>query len=156
MKFEHLIQINDQNNPLVPVLTREQLWRGLVLRAESPKYFMAHLDECTLSDKTLSSVNRVLRYGQVVIRDIVTYLPQIQVHYQVPAQGELPASHMRMVIEEPEPESLFVRFEYVDEISKEEDDAVAFYNDFRRSAYQEADIETIRLIRELAEQGQLG
>jgi hypothetical protein len=156
MKFEHLIQINDPSNPLVSVLTREQLWRGLVLRAESPKYFMEHLDECTLSDKTLSSVNRVLRYGQVVIRDIVTYLPQIQVHYQVPAQGELPASHMRMVIEEPEPESLFVRFEYVDEVSKEEDDAVAFYNDFRRSAYQEADIETIRLIRELAEQGQLG
>lgn len=156
MKFEHLIQINDPSNPLVSVLTREQLWRGLVLRAESPKYFMEHLDECTLSDKTLSSVNRVLRYGQVSIRDIVTYLPQIQVHYQVPAQGELPASHMRMVIEEPEPESLFVRFEYVDEVSKEEDDAVAFYNDFRRSAYQEADIETIRLIRELAEQGQLG
>jgi hypothetical protein len=156
MKFEHLIQVNELNNPMVQAITREQLWRGLVLRAETPKYFMSHVDECTLSDKTASSVNRVLRYGQVTIRDTVTYLPQIQVHYQVPAQGELPASHMRMVIEEPEPGALFIRFVYEDEVSKEEDDAVAFYNDFRRSAYQDADIETMRLIRELAEQGQLG
>lgn len=156
MRFEHLIQVNDLSNPVATVLTREQLWRGLVLRAETPKYFMEHIDECTLSDKTLTSVNRVLRYGQVTIRDTVTYLPQIQVHYQVPAQGELPASHMRMVIEEPEPDALFIRFVYEDEISQAEDDAVAFYNDFRRSAYQEADIETMRLIRELGEQGQLG
>lgn len=156
MKFEHLIQVNDLNNPMVQNITREQLWRGLVLRAETPRYFMEHVDECTLSDQTASSVNRVLRYGQVTIRDTVTFLPQIQVHYQVPAQGELPASHMRMVIEEPEPDALFIRFIYEDEVSQAEDDAVAFYNDFRRSAYQNADIDTMRLIRELAEQGQLG
>ncbi len=155
MKFEHVIQVNDLDNPMVQVITREQLWRGLVLRAETPEYFMAHLDACTLSDKTISSVNRVLRYGQVIIHDTVTYLPQIQVHYQVPAQGELPSSHMRMVIEEPEVNALYVCFEYEDDVSQAEDEAVAFYNDFRRSAYKDADTETIRLIRELAEQGRL-
>jgi len=31
----------------------------------------------------------------------------------------------------------------------------AFYNEFRRSAYQEADIDTIRIIRQLAEEGRL-
>ncbi|MHA0111691.1 AtaL-like protein, partial [Klebsiella pneumoniae] len=40
MKFNHLIQINDPLNPLIDSLTREQLWRGLVLRAESPRLFM--------------------------------------------------------------------------------------------------------------------
>ena len=37
-----------------------------------------------------------------------------------------------------------------------EDQAEAFYNEFRRSAYQEADIDTIRMVRELAENGALG
>jgi len=32
MKFEHLIEINDPLNPLADTMTREQLWRGLVLR----------------------------------------------------------------------------------------------------------------------------
>ena len=49
MKFNHLIQINDPLNPLIDSLTREQLWRGLVLRAESPRLFMPHLDDCRLS-----------------------------------------------------------------------------------------------------------
>ena len=51
MKFEHLIEINDPLNPLMDTLTREQLWRGLVLHAESPKLFVPHLDECTI-DRT--------------------------------------------------------------------------------------------------------
>ena len=32
MRFEHLIQINDPLMPLLDTLSREQLWRGLVLR----------------------------------------------------------------------------------------------------------------------------
>ncbi|MFX6036286.1 SRPBCC family protein, partial [Acinetobacter baumannii] len=78
-------------NPLIDSLTREQLWRGLVLRAESPRLFMPHLDDCRLSEKSLDSVRRELRYGELVIIDKVTYLPQIQVLYEVPSQGEIPA-----------------------------------------------------------------
>jgi len=153
MKFNHLIQINDPLNPLVDTLTREELWQGLVLRAESPKLFMPHLDECRLSDKGIDSVHRELRYGELVIRDKVTYLPQIQVLYEVPSQGDIHASRMSMTIEEPQPEQLFVRFEYDDgqpEIAGSEE---AFYNEFRRSAYQEADIDTVRTIREIAAGG---
>ena len=34
LNFEHLVQVNDPLNPLAETLTREQLWQGLVLRAE--------------------------------------------------------------------------------------------------------------------------
>ncbi|MDB5729736.1 MAG: hypothetical protein JWQ00_2941, partial [Noviherbaspirillum sp.] len=37
----------------------------------------------------------------------------------------------------------------------ETDTAEEFYNDFRRSAYQESDIDTIRVIRQFAEAGRL-
>jgi hypothetical protein len=36
LNFEHLIQINDPLNPLLENMTRDQLWEGLVLRAEQP------------------------------------------------------------------------------------------------------------------------
>jgi hypothetical protein len=49
---------------------------------------------------------------------------------------------------------LYVRFIY-DDHKTGEDPAEAFYNEFRRSAYQEADIDTIRTVRELAENGAL-
>ena len=150
MKFAHLIEINDPLNPLIEPLTSEQLWRGLVLRAEQPMLFVPHLDACEILEKSIDSLSRELRYGKVIIRDIVTYLPQLQVRYQVPPQEELLGSSLTMTIEQPQQDALFVRFSYTDEstgtvISAEEE----MVDEFRRSAYLQADIDTISIIREL-------
>ncbi|GGC11430.1 hypothetical protein GCM10007205_20730 [Oxalicibacterium flavum] len=159
MQFEHLIEINDRLNPLIDALTRDQLWRGLVLRAEQPMLFVSYLDECThLARETdaqeRDTLTRELRYDALRIRDTVTFTPQQNVRYDVPAQGEIPTSSLVVTIEEPQEGALFVRFVYDD--GRSEDDSMdAFYNEFRRSAYQEADIDTIKMIRELAAQGRL-
>jgi len=155
MKFEHLIEINDILNPIADFLTREQLWRGLVLRAESPKLFVPHLDEASIVDRTQASMSRTLRYGNLSVTDTVNFVHLEQIHYDVPAQGEIPPSSLRMIIEEPNAEHLFVRFVYENSASQEQDQAEEMYNEYRRSAYLEADIDTIRMIRELAESGRL-
>lgn len=155
MKFNHLIQINDPLNPLIDTMTRAELWSGLVLRAESPKLFMPHLDECQLTEHSADSVKRELRYGQLRISDVVTFEPQHRVHYHVPAQGDIPTSSMSMTIEEPEEGALFVRFEYDDGAPDDVSSEQAFYDQFRRSAYEEADIDTIRIIRELSVRGSI-
>jgi len=117
--------------------------------------FMPHLDECRLSGRTAVSVERMLRYGELRIHDIVTYALQQHVHYQVPAQGDIPASSMYMRIEEPEENILFVRFEYDDGASDDIDGKQAVYDQLRRSAYEKADNDTIRIIRELSIEGAL-
>ena len=155
MKFEHLIEINDLTNPLTEVITREQLWRGLVLRAESPKLFMDYIDEVSITDRTEVSMKRSLRYGDLIVEDQVSLVHLKHVHYDVAAQKDIPQSSLRMGIAEPEPDALFVRFVYDDGHSAEEDLANEMYNEYRRSAYQEADIDTIRVIREMAEYGRL-
>ncbi|HJV75656.1 MAG TPA: SRPBCC family protein [Noviherbaspirillum sp.] len=156
MKFAHLVEINDPFNPLIDPLSREQLWRGLVLRAETPTLFIPHLDRCDVLEKSALSLSRELHYGDLVIRDRVTFLPQQQIVYHVPPQKEIPASKLTITIEEPQPQVFFVRFEYDDSASEEADVANEFYNDFRRSAYQEADIDTVRIIRQLVQEGKLG
>ncbi|WP_420474376.1 SRPBCC family protein [Noviherbaspirillum sp. ST9] len=156
MKFEHLIEINDPLNPLIDRLSREQLWRGLVLRAETPMDFVPHLDNCSILERDEQTMTRELRYGDLVVRDKVTLEPLKKVTYHVPLQKGIPESRLTMTIEEPEPDILFVRFVYDDGASEEQDTAEAFYNDFRKSAYKESDIDTIRTIREMAEAGRLG
>jgi Domain of unknown function (DUF1857) len=155
MQFEHLIEINDFNNPAVTVITREQLWRGLVLRAESPKLFVPHLEESTIVERTETTLTRHLNFGNLRVNDLVTLAPLHYVHYEVPAQQDIPNSHMRMTIEEPTPEALFVRFVYDDGHSAAEDKENEMYNGYRKAAYLEADIDTVRVIRDLAEQGLL-
>ena len=156
MKFEHLIEINDPLNPLLDALTIEQLWSGLVLRAESPKLFVPQLDDAIIDERTDSGFRRRLRYGQLVIEDRVRLEPLQRVVYDVPAQGEITASTLTMSIEQPTPETLYVRFQYDDGHDAETDAANAMYDEFKRSAYKEADVDTVGMIRELASQGRLG
>jgi hypothetical protein len=156
MKFTHLIEINDPLLPLVEVLTREQLWRGLVLRAKAPKLFMPYLDRCAITALSDSGFARELQYGDLVIRDQVTLTTGEAVHYAIPQQKDIPPSALTMTIEEPQAELLFVRFSYEDSQTEEAGSVDAFYNEFRHSAYQEADIDTIRLIRQMVQDGELG
>ncbi|KQN73349.1 hypothetical protein ASF04_09585 [Duganella sp. Leaf61] len=156
MKFEHLIEINDPLNPLLDALSIEQLWSGLVLRAESPKLFVPQLDDAIIDERTDYGFRRRLRYGQLVIEDRVSLEPLQRVVYDVPAQNEITASTLTMSIEQPTPETLYVRFQYDDGHDAETDAANAMYDEFKRSAYKEADIDTVGMIRELATQGRLG
>jgi len=151
MKFEHLIEITSPHNPMIAPLSRIQLWRGLVLRAEATTLFVPHLDSCDILERSAETVSRSLRYGDLVILDRVLFIDQHQVCYQVPAQGEISASTLTMTIEEPNDGYLFVRFAYEDESPDTGTDAV--YNDYRRSAYRESDIDTVRTIRQLAAEG---
>lgn len=155
MKFHHIVEINDSQNLLPTPLSREQIWRGLVLRAENPAMFMRHLDRCELLDRSASTVIRELHYGTLIIRDTVIYCPPDKVEYQVAPQADIPASSLVMTIEEPQSGVLLVRFDYEDGTVETAGSMDAFYNEFRHSAYKEADLDTVRLIRQLAREGRL-
>ncbi|MBC3916600.1 DUF1857 family protein [Undibacterium sp. CY18W] len=155
MKFEHLVEINDLSNPMIEVITREQLWRGLVLRAELPKIFVSYLDDALIMERTEAGMTRTLKYGELEVTDRVSFVHLEHVHYDVAAQKEIPHSTLRMSIEEPQPEALFVRFSYDNGQSAQHDAENDMYNEYRKSAYHEADVETVRIIRELAEAGRL-
>lgn len=154
MKFTHLIQINDPRDPSIEPLSREQLWHGLVTRAEKPSYFVLGLDEYRLLERGRNTLARQLRFGDVIVRDRVTFDPLTQVRYEIEASETVPGGSLVMRIEEPQPGQLFVRFEYelLEQIRGMSDE---FYNEFRKSAYVESDIDTIRGIRQLAAQGLL-
>ena len=155
MNFSHLIEINDPGNPLIEPLTRTQLWQGLCLRAERPTVYLAHLDRCEITGRLADGFARSLHYGAVVVHDTVRLMPPDEIRILVPAQGEIKASSLCIRIEEPEPERFFLRFSYSDAQTEEEDQANAMFDEFRRSAYLEADIDMVREMRRLAADGLL-
>lgn len=155
MKFEHLIEINDLGDATAPIFTREQLWNGLVLRAEFPTIFLPNLDNCIITSRKLDSLTRTLQFGQMKVHDQVYFHFLDHVYYRVHKQGELPESTMRMTIEEPSPLHLSVRFSYrINQIESEEQENV-LYEEYRRSAYVQADIETVNILRQMHLAGRL-
>jgi hypothetical protein len=152
LNYEHLIQINDVANPNLPVLTRTQLWDGLVLRAEHPQLFVIGLDRCVMLGREGNTLDRELHFGQAVVRDHVTFTTGESVRYDIrAADGEIGGS-LTMKIEEPEAGNLFLRFEYRTTLSTDESTEDARQTvGIVKEAYRTADIDTVRLIREYAQ-----
>jgi hypothetical protein len=150
MKFTHLIQINDPFNPLIDPLSREQLWRGLVLRAENPLLFVMALDGFEIVRRGENMLERRLHFGKLTLRDRVSFSPMKQVRYEIEAAGDSPAASLVTTIEEPEPDQLFVRFDYETLQGDTAAPIDEFYSSFAKQAYVEADIDTVSTIRRLA------
>lgn len=151
LNFEHLIQINS-DDPAVPTLTRDQLWEGLVLRAEQPQLFVLGLDSCVVHERTDTTLERELHYGHATVRDHVTFTPNQQVRYDIlAADGEIGGS-LTMTIEERDDHELFLRFEYRTTlvVTDDSDDARQTHG-IVKEAYRTSDIDTVRLIREYAQ-----
>lgn len=150
MKFSHLIQINDPFNPLIEPLSREHLWRGLVLRAENPLLFVIGLDRFEILERGENALARVLHFGSLSLRDRVSFSPMTQVRYEIEAAEDSPAAGLVMTIEEPEPGQLFVRFNYETLPRGAMAPLDELYGSLAKQAYVEADIDTVSTIRRLA------
>lgn len=161
MRFEHLVQVNDPLMPLLTEVSRSQLWRGLVLRAEEPAQFVVGLQRATImarrQDGEATELDRVLDYGSFQVHDRVRLLPLMRSEIHTAAGATWPASRMTISIEEPEPDALFLRFVY------EAESEVAGHGGLdemtvalRQQAYEGADLDTVVRIRALAEAGRLG
>jgi hypothetical protein len=161
LRFEHLVQINDPADPRVTPLRRDQLWRGLQMRAEFPASFMPWLDDCEI-ERDGAGLRRTLHFGSQVVRDRVRFDGEDAVEYEVLADpeaesaadaGTVPAFRMSMRIEQPATDVLFVRFTYEARSEDHRDDGP--HVGAVKEAYRLADIDTIFRIRQLADSGLL-
>lgn len=160
MRYEHLVEVNDPLNPLLDPLTREQIWNGLVLRAEEPARFQEQVESSAILERGEGYLEREVYLGNLRVRDRIRFDPMSTVHYQTQPGENHGGGSLTMTIEEPAPGHLFVRFLYQTALSEvthyETDAGDAYFAPYVKAAYEQADIETIRRIREFADAGLLG
>jgi len=156
MQFEHIVVVNDPCQGGVP-LTRSELWQGLVRRVEDPTAFVESLDKAAILERGPNWLTRELWFGDLCVRDKVLLEPETQVRHETEASEQHFGGTMTMTIEEPAPGVMFVRFVYAtplpDTAPPETDAGDAYFAPWVKSAYQQADIDTILRIRELAAAG---
>lgn len=156
MRFEHLVEINDPNTMGLAPLTADQVWQGLVLRGQSPELFVLGLDRAEITGRGEQWIERVLHFGEAQVRDRVVFEPRRSVRYESAATAEHAGGTLTMAIETPAPGALLVRFTYETTMPAVDASGDDRYAEIVKSAYHEADLDTIRKIRELASTGQLG
>ncbi len=153
MNFEHLIAINDPGNPLLMPLSRDQLWAGLQHRVENPLPFLPGLEACTLLEQGSDYLLRELDFGAARIRDRVTMQAGKWVCFEIEAGETHAGGCLTITIEEPEPGYLFLRFAYVTSFAATASAEDQAYVEYIKSAYQQSDLDCVRIIRTLAAEG---
>lgn len=160
MRFEHLVQINDPLMPLLDTLTRNQLWQGLVLRAEEPTQFVLGLERATIHSREdrgrVRELTRTLDFGSFQVEDRVRLVRDARSEIHTKAGPTWPASRLTITIEEPQPELLFLRFLYESDDADADAELDPVIVELREQAYERADLDTVVRIRALAEDGVLG
>ncbi len=150
MNFEHLIQINDPENPLVHPLSRDQLWQGLLYRVENPLPFLPGLESCTILERHGSELLRELDFGPATIQDRVTLAEAHWVRFDIVPSATHAGGSLTISIEEPEPTFLFLRFAYRTTLASSPNSEERAYIEYVKSAYHQSDIDCVRIIRMLA------
>jgi hypothetical protein len=150
MHFEHLVAINEPGIALAAVLSREQVWSGLMQRVEDARPFLPGLDHCHILVRGAAHVERRLHFGSAQVHDRALFAASDWVRFETPATALHGGGVLTIHIEEPGPGWLVLRFIYETEhaIGAEAEDAA--YEDYLRQAYEAADVDTVRVIRELA------
>ena len=161
MVFEHLVEINDPINPLSTLLSRSQVWNGLIWRAEKPQDFQEDIDHLQIVERGADFLVREFTLGNLAIRDHIEWDTGREIIYDTQPNDQHRGGMLIMRLEEPSPDHLFVRFTYRTSLPEttnpgSDDASDAYYASYVKSAYQESDIDTIRRIRELAAEGVLG
>ena len=155
MNFEHLLVVNDPDNPLVAPLTREELWFGLLCRAEDSRPFLPGLEACTILSRSDTELVRELRFGSAVIRDRVTLQPMEWVRFDTERTDAHAGGSLTIGIEEPAPDTMVLRFHYRTTLTEQGVGDDVPYAEYVKSAYHQSDVDTLRVIRMIAESGRI-
>ncbi len=148
LEFEHIVQVNDLTNSGLSVLSRSQLWRGLVLRARHPDKFNGGL-ECNSEKVSSNEFLRTIAVGEFSFCERVVLEPESKISTRTLPHLQQIHSESITCIEEPETDYLFVRFSYRRELD-DNDERVAV-GEHLKAAYVQVDRDAIAMIRMLAE-----
>lgn len=153
MHYEHIVAVNDLGNPQTLVLSRAQLWQGLMLRAESPQLFNPHIENVAILERTATVLLREIDFGNMQVREHIHLQEGVSLRHDTEPGANHAGGKLLVSIEEPDQDSLFVRFAY--DIPAPQDAEAEQLISYLQEMWRQMDVECVRLIRELAESGRL-
>ena len=73
---------------VTPVLTVEQMWRGLVMKAENALPFVHAMEACRVLERYPDGFLREIKLRGVLMKERITFTPPVEVDFErVDAQG---------------------------------------------------------------------
>jgi hypothetical protein len=152
IELSHSVLVNDPTDPDAPVLTRDDVWDGLVMKAENALPFVPKMERCDVVEQRENFILRDIRFGGDDLREAVTLTPKERVEFRR-VQGRVLGLIANEILENAKGD-LELKFSFALEIqgveagSREERD----YEENMRDAYMGAVGATLGAIRKMVVQ----
>lgn len=148
MQYQHVLAVDADDGS--PALERATVWRGLMRRVEEPQLFIPGLQACRIVARSEQHLVRELDGGTFLIEDEVFLSPMQSLRFEARTQDGGRGSLCIEIIGDAG--ALALRFQYKNErnASAGGDQDGAALPELVRQAWHAADMDTVRLIRELA------
>ncbi len=73
---------------VAPALTADQVWRGLLMKAENALPFVEAMEDCRVLERYDDGLLRRIKLRGVEMKERVTFTPQVEVYFErIDAQG---------------------------------------------------------------------
>ncbi len=152
IELSRSLRVNDPENPDVPLLSRDDVWDGLVMKAENALPFVPKMEKCEVVERRENFILRDINFAGDDLREAVTLTPKRKVEFKRVGGRVLGVISNEILGDSTE--DLELKFSFALEIdgveagSKEEKD----YEENMRGAYEGAVVATLGAIRKLAAQ----
>jgi Domain of unknown function (DUF1857) len=152
IELSHSVLVNDPADPESPVLTRDDVWEGLVMKAENALPFVPKMEKCDVVERRENFVLRDIRFGGDDLREAVTLTPKTKVQFHR-VQGRVLGDITNEILENSSGElelkfSFALQIEGVESGSAEEQQ----YEANMKDAYMGAVVATLGAIRQMSVQ----
>lgn len=148
------VPVNSHDAPVQ--LTREQLWRGLAMRARAPGRFVPELKACNILQDGPIAIVRACTYKGMRFEDLVTLFPMKRIRFQ---SLDCPENHsvVENLIEGRSDASLVLRFRFVFRggTQRKAEELREAFAKLAEDEFAPAVTRTLARIRELALAGEL-
>lgn len=152
IELSRSVLVNDPAEPDAPTLTRDDVWDGLVMKAENALPFVPKMEKCDVVEQRENFILRDVNFAGDDLREAVTLTPKSKVEFKR-VEGRVLGTITNEIFGD-SAEDLELKFSFALEIngveagSKEEKD----YEENMRGAYEGAVVATLGAIRQVAAQ----
>jgi hypothetical protein len=144
LQYTHVLPINPAG---LVVISKAQLWSGLILRIEAQTEFTVGLDRVDIIERADNQYQRALHFGQYIVQDAVTCVPMHSIEFVTQPLEDSPSGRLLIeIVEQPE---LGLRFHYTTEFPAPSSEEESKLLEIVKGAYHAADVDVVRVIREL-------
>ena len=152
IELSRSVLVNDPAEPDAPTLTRDDVWDGLVMKAENALPFVPKMEKCDVVEHKENFILRDVNFAGDDLREAVTLTPKSKVEFKR-VEGRVLGTITNEILGD-STDDLELKFSFALEIdgveagSKEEKD----YEENMRGAYEGAVVATLGAIRQVAAQ----